>query len=71
MAYIDDSLLQSETYNLCMQNINVTIELIDSVGLTTHPEKSIIIPTRCIEFVGFLLNSIEMTVRLASRKVRG
>ena len=71
VAYIDDSLLliYSDSYEQCKMNIKDTMELIDSVGLTTHPEKSIIEPTQCIEFVGFLLNSIEMTVQLAPRKV--
>lgn len=67
VAYIDDSLLQSDTYEQCIQNIQDTMELIDSVGLTTHPEKSIIVPTQCIEFVGFLLNakiSTEKSVKL-------
>lgn len=70
VAYIDDSLLQSETYEQCLQNVRDTMNLVDVVGLTTHPEKSIIIPTQCIEFVGFLINSIDMTVRLAPRKVQ-
>lgn len=68
IAYIDDSLLQSETYKACEQNVEDTLQLIDSVGLTTHPEKSVIIPTQCIEFVGFLLNSVDMTVKLSPRK---
>ena len=45
------------------------MNLIDAVGLTVHPEKSVITPSHCIEFVGFLLNSIDMTVKLAPRKV--
>ena len=69
VAYIDDSLLQSDSYDQCKLNIRDTMDLIDSVGLTTHPEKSIIEPTQCIEFVGFLLNSVEMTVKLAPQKV--
>ena len=69
VAYIDDSLLQSDTYNQCLVNIKDTMNLVDSVGLTVHPEKSVITPSQCIEFVGFLLNSNDMTVRLAPRKV--
>ena len=53
-----------------MNNIIDTMELIDSLGLTIHPDKSIIVPTQCIEFVRFLLNSVEMSVRLAPRKVK-
>ena len=51
-AYIEDSLLQSETYEGCKHKIQDTMDLVDSVGLTIHPEKSIIIPTQCVEFVG-------------------
>ena len=66
VAYIDHiSLVQSDSYDQCKLNIRDTMELIDSVRLTTHPEKSIIKPTQCIEFVGFLLNSVETTVKLA------
>ena len=70
VAYIDDSLLQSYSYEQCLINVKDTVELIDSVGLTIHPEKSMLIPVQCIEFVGFLLNSKDMTVRLAPRKIQ-
>ena len=69
VAYIDDSLLQNDTFEGCKQNIKDTMELADSVGLTIHPEKSIIIPTQSIEFVGFILDSRDMTLRLATRKI--
>ena len=68
VAYIDDSLLKSLTYEACKQNVIDTLTLVDSLGLTVHPEKSILEPTQCIEFVGFLLNSVNMTIRLAERK---
>ena len=70
VAYIDDSLLQSYSYEQCLINVKDTVRLIDSVGLTIHPEKSMLIPVQCIEFVGFLLNSKDMTVRLAPRKIQ-
>ena len=69
VAYIDDSLLQSDTFEGCKLNIRDTLDLADSLGLTVHPEKSIIIPTQCIEFVGFMLDSRDMTIRLATRKI--
>lgn len=69
VAYIDDSLLQGDSHEQCMTNIKDTMTLMDSLGLTIHPDKSIIVPTQSIEFVGFLLNSVDMSVRLAPRKV--
>ena len=51
-----------------MQNIIDTESLIDGLGLTVHPEKSVVISVQCIEFVGFLIDSVTMTVRLTVRK---
>lgn len=63
-AYIDDSCLQGSTYETCLQNITDTVTLMDSLGLTVHPEKSVLVPTQQIVFLGFLLCSITMTIRL-------
>lgn len=70
VAYIDDSLLQSDTFNSCKQNVKDTLDLVDSLGLTAHPEKSVALPSQTIEFVGFVLNSVDMTVRLSYRKAQ-
>ena len=51
VIYIDDSLLASDSIDECNRNIEDTVKLIDSLGLTIHPEKSIMIPTQTIEFV--------------------
>ncbi|XP_069106343.1 uncharacterized protein [Argopecten irradians] len=69
VAYIDDSLLQAESFESCMCNIVDTVTLFDSLGLTVHPDKSILYPTQCITFLGFLLNSVDMTVKLTDEKV--
>ena len=42
--------------------------LIDSLGLTFHPDKSMIIPTQEIQYLGFILNSREMMVQLTREK---
>ena len=47
-----------------MENIHDTIRLVDKLGFTVHPEKSVFIPTQKITFLGFILDSINMTVQL-------
>jgi len=69
-AYIDDVLLQSQTYHECLVHMQETAQLVDEVGLTVHPIKSQFEPTQCIEFVGFLIDSVSMTVRLTDRKIQ-
>jgi hypothetical protein len=55
-------------YRDCNENIRDTVDLIDSLGLTIHPVKSIIIPTQEIQYMSFILNSREMTVQLTREK---
>ena len=63
-AYIDDSCLQGASYHQCQQNIEETVRLMDSLGLTVQPQKSIFEPTQQIIFLGFLLCSVTITIRL-------
>lgn len=50
-------------------NIRNTRNLIDSLGLTIRPDKSITIPTLDIQHLGYILNSHEMTVQVTCEKV--
>jgi hypothetical protein len=68
VGYIDDSLLQSETFDDCVENVQDTVELFDSLGFTYHPVKSVLVPTQEIAFLGFLLNSVLMIVRVTPEK---
>ena len=71
VAYIDDSFLQSDTYEECVRNISDTLWLADDLGFTVHKEKSVVVPTQQIIFVGFLICSVTMTVRLPPEKCTG
>jgi hypothetical protein len=69
-GYIDDSLLIGQLYDDCREHIRDTVALVDSLGSTIHPEKSVFIPTQEIHYLGFILNSREMTVQLTHKKDR-
>ena len=68
VSYIDDSLLKGDTKEDCEENIFETVQLVDSLGFTVHPEKSVLFPTQEIVFVGFIINSVSMTIRLTPEK---
>ena len=68
VTYINDSLLKSEDKHSCTENILETVKLVDELGFTIHPDKSVLIPNQEITFVGFILNSVSMTVRLTPEK---
>ena len=66
--YIDDLITMNRNKDLCYDNINKIIRLLDSLGFVVHPEKSIFEPTQIIEFLGFIINTIDMTVSLTNTK---
>ena len=68
MGHIDDSFLMGHTYTSCGENIWETTNTFLKLGFVIHPTKSVLIPTQELEFLGFLLNSNSMTIRLPPRK---
>ena len=68
MGHIDDSFLLGYEYNACTTNVQDTVDAFQKLEFVIHPVKSVIIPTQEIEFLGFLLNSILMTIRLPPTK---
>ena len=68
MGYIDDSLLIAQNPNDYVNNIHDTVHFCSKLGFIVHPEKSILKPTQETEFLGFIINSLTMTVRLSAYK---
>ena len=54
VIFFDDYYLQGDTKHECLNNINATIDLLNSLGFSIHTGKSVLIPTQKIEFLGFL-----------------
>ena len=70
ICYIDDILLQGDTYEECLENVTQTTQLVDNLGLTIHPIKSVFEPCTSITFLGFIINSEDMTIRLTPEKAK-
>ena len=68
-GYLDDSFLLGHTPDQCKPNINDTFTLFGDLGFNVSREKSITHPTQVIEHLGFVLNSIIMTVTLPKEKI--
>ena len=67
-GYIDDSFYTEGSHTECLQATLNAVKLIINLGFKDHPDKSVILPSQCIEFLGFLLNSVTMTVTLTPDK---
>ena len=67
--HVDDSLLFGKSIDECRQNIMKTVDLSLKCGFLVHPVKSVFEPYQIIEYLGFVLNSKEMTVKLTENRV--
>ena len=68
VVFVDDSYLQGNTYKACLHNIENTIELLRNLGITIHPTKSILTTTQRIAFLGFVIDSVQMTLEITEEK---
>lgn len=68
MGHIDDYFLVGYTHSACQQNIQDTVDKFDSLGFVIHPDKSVLVPTHELVFLGFLFNTLSMTIRLPPSK---
>ena len=64
VTYFDDSYLQDTTKEQCNQNVNATINLLISLGFTDYTKKSVLEPAQSIEFLGFVIDSITMSLKI-------
>ena len=64
VVYIEDSYLQRGSYESCLKNVEDTIIMLRSLVLTIPSEKSVLKPTQSLIYLGFIINSKDMALRL-------
>ncbi len=69
IGYIDDFFLKGKTKEICMLSLREAATLFEKLGFTIHPDKSSLNPEHVIVFLGFVINSITMTVKLTEEKM--
>lgn len=67
-SYIDDLFLQGKTYEQCVSNVLDTFLQFEELGFIIHPDKSAFIPSQELVLLGFIINSIDMTIILTPEK---
>ena len=67
-SYIDDSLLFGETLEDCKENVTHTVRQSMLAGFMVHPEKSRLFPSKEVIYLGFVIHSAYMTIRLTPSK---
>ena len=67
--YSDDSYLQGDYYCSCLGNVLDTIRLLYYLGFLIQLEKSVLVPTQRLTFLGFILDSVLMRIYMNSEKI--
>ena len=66
--YLDDSLLFGNSFESCKHNIIETSTLLKKAGFILNEKKSSLVPSQSIVFLGFCLDSVNMTISLTQEK---
>ena len=69
VCYMDDLLIFGYTREEAIRSTAFVANLLQMLGFFINWEKSEIDPKQCIEFLGFILNSVDMTVSLTRTKM--
>ena len=68
VVYVDDSYIQGETYQDCLNNISDTNKLLSELGFVINTEKSVLSSSQTIVFLGFIFSSKNMRLSLTDEK---
>ena len=69
VIYIDDLLVIAPDAHTCRMNVLAMAAFFHRLGLTVNWKKSVLDPTREIEFLGLVLNSTKQTVSVSAEKL--
>ena len=70
IIYLDDLFIMAESKALSIEHTNLAITLLTTLGFVINEDKSVTSPTQELEFLGFLVNSMTMTLSLSPGKIK-
>ena len=70
IIHLDDILIMAESSDLVLHQAASALNLLESLGFIVNYEKSHLVPTQEIEFLGLLVNSKNLTLILPGEKLR-
>lgn len=68
VIYLDDILCIGDSYEECRRNVNETCKLLECLGFVLNKQKSVLHPQQTCRFLGFLYNTVDLTLSLPSDK---
>ena len=69
VIYLDDMAIISSSRELSSQEAAIVVQILESLGFIINREKSVLIPSQKIVFLGYVIDSVAMTVSLPGEKL--
>ena len=69
IVYLDDTLVLAQSQTTLKRHIASVAETLCNLGFTLNHKKSVLKPMQSIEFLGFIVNSLTMSISLPQEKV--
>ena len=70
VIYIDDMILFGATREACVSAVKAAVALFSKLGVILNDKKSCLIPSQQIDYLGFSLDSVKMTIQAPPRKIK-
>ena len=70
IIYLDDMLIMAESQALGLHHAASALNLLEGLGFVVNYDKSQLVPSQSIEFLGFQINSTNLTLQLPGEKLR-
>ena len=70
VIYLDDMMIMSRTQEVAKYHAMTAVNLLENLGFTINYQKSALVPTTSIEFLGFLVDSTTLTLSLPKEKIK-
>ena len=69
IIYLDDIIVFNQTQEDILRDRDSTLWLLQHLGFVINWKKSVLHPARCMEYLGFVINSLEMKLFLPTEKM--
>ena len=70
IIYLDDILIMAPSRALALQHASTTLNLLEGLGFMVNYQKSVPVPATTMEFLGFVVDSLTLSLALPRDKVR-
>jgi hypothetical protein len=71
ICFLDDFLILHQDPNICAEHMQILLDWLVKLGFIVHPRKCILIPTQIMPWLGLIVDTVRLRLRLPRKRRRG